>query len=412
MPPGLLKFRAVEREYRPILLLTSGGLFYVVGYSVVWFTLPIVAENMSGNLFHVGVLMAIPSLIALVFDIPFGGFSHHIGRKRVFTAGLVLMALLGFALPSVDTLTSLIIFLVLFGFGGLSTIVPMRAYVMDVSPPGKTSVFFGVFETMTQAGMALGSFAGGYLLAEGLDVGVSKVGVFYFLAAAASATALLTVKETVPSVKSLSDSFRAAVEKDRLYIKSLMEYRQLHYPGFAVLVATFTVVFVDGLVWTLEPLYTTEGIDSETVGLILAMFILPFVLFEVPAGVLADRVGKTGQLISGLLVAGMSLIVFGRTTNPETLMASAFLASTGLALARPAMDGFLADISSGKGRGGIAGVWNIAEDAAYVAGPIAGGAMAELYGLGTALIITGLAVMATIPLIHVATKQGKKTGDA
>ena len=106
-------------------------------------------------------------------------------------------------------------------------------------------------------------------------------------------------------------SVKDTIVKDNLYVKSLLDFKDLHFAGVAVLLATFIIVFVDGIVWTLEPLYTTLDIGAETVGLILSMFVLPFILFEVPAGMIADKFGKIRVFITGLVIAGVFLITFG-----------------------------------------------------------------------------------------------------
>ena len=76
-------------------------------------------------------------------------------------------------------------------------------------------------------------------------------------------------------------------------------------------------------------------------------------------------------------------------------------------MARPAMEGFLTDISRGKERGGITGVWNVAEDGAYVASPILGGAVAEIYGIGTTFMLMGVLLIVTIPFVYSAIKKSK-----
>jgi len=137
------------------------------------------------------------------------------------------------------------------------------------------------------------------------------------------------------------------------------------------------------------------------------MFVLPFILFEVPAGMIADCFGKIRVFIAGLSVAGVFLIAFGSTQNPTLLILSAFAATTGLAFARPAIDGFLTDISASKERGGIVGVWNVAEDSAYVVSPIVGGLIAKLYGINMTFMLVGGLLIISVPLIYLAVRNNE-----
>ncbi|MFH1054762.1 MAG: MFS transporter [Candidatus Altiarchaeota archaeon] len=407
MPPFFRRFASAEREYRPIFLLGMGGVLFSIGNAVVWFVLPIIAESLFKNLFTVGLLIAVPSLIAMVFDIPVGGLSDHVGRKKFIIYGMVFMGLLGLVLPSVHTLLDYAIFMVFFGFANLMIIVPVRAYVMDIAPKAKSSEFFGIIEVAYQVGFAVGPVVAGYLIADSLDVSVSNTGLFYFLLCLASALIMLKVKESILLGKTLIASLKDAIHEDKVYLRSLTDFRDLHYSGAAILFTTFITVFIDGVIWTLEPLYTTLGLDVETVGIILVMFVIPFVLFEVPAGMAADRIGKVKMFILGMAVAGAFLIIFGSTKDPDILMISAFIATTGLALSRPAIDGFLTDISSDKERGGIVGVWNVSEDAAYVASPIIGGLIAESYSISSTFMLLGCILILSIPVTYIALKQSK-----
>jgi MFS family permease len=403
--PLFQRLQSSEREYRPLLLIGFGGVLFALGNSVMWFILPILAEKLFQDLFLVGILIAIPSIIAVFCNIPAGGFSDHFGRKKFFISGLFLMAVLGLLLPSVNSLSRFIAFMFLAGLANVSIVVPARAYIMDIAPKKKTSEFFGIFEVFYQIGFTVGPVIAGYLVAGQLDLGALNSGLFYFLACMAAILILLLCKETVPLGKSALVSVKDVIQKDRLFFKSLLDFKTLHYAGIVVLLATFIIVFVDGVVWTWVPLYVTLGFGVEFVGVLLMLFVLPFILFEVPAGVLADRLGKVRVFVCGLLVAGVFLFVFGSSGDASVLLASAFLATTGLAFARPAIDGFLTDISASKERGGIVGVWNVAEDAGYVLGPVVGGLLAEVFSISLVFAFTGVLLIVSLPVVWLAVKK-------
>jgi DHA1 family multidrug resistance protein-like MFS transporter len=405
--PLLSRISSLEKEYRPLSMVSLAALLFSLGTAVAWFVLPILAEKLFNDLFLVGLLIAIPSAIGLLLDIPAGGFSDHVGRKKPLIVALVLMVFLGFLLPSVDSMPRFIIFMVVFGFATLNTLVPARAYIMDIAPKKKTGEFFGIFEAAYQIGFAVGPLIAGAIIADQFYFALPSAALFYSFACLAAALVLLSIKETVTKGKSTFVSVKDVIQKDRLYFKSLLDYKTLHYAGVAILISTFILVFVDGIVWTFEPLYTTMGVDTGTVGVILMMFVLPYIIFETPAGMLADRLGKIPVFVMGLIVAGVFLIAFGLTQNPTILIISAFVATTGLAFARPAIDGYLTDISASKERGGITGVWNTAEDAGYVAGPIIGGAVAQSSSIGFTFILVGIVLLLALPLVYLAIRVSR-----
>jgi len=137
------------------------------------------------------------------------------------------------------------------------------------------------------------------------------------------------------------------------------------------------------------------------------MFVIPFIFFQIPAGFLADKIGKIKILVLGLLLAGSFLILFGLTRDIYVMITAAFISTFGLALAIPATDGLLTDVSSGKRRGGIAGVWDVAEDLGYVIGPLVGGVIAEFYSdITIPFIFLGVSILLLIiPVMYVTTKK-------
>ena len=407
MSSFLSRILSIEKEYRTLSRISIGGLLFTLGTGVVWFILPILAEKLFKDLMIVGLLIAIPSIISLSFDIPIGGLSDRIGRKKLFLGGLIVMSSLGLLLPSINTFTRFILFMILFGLANLSIIVPSRAYIMDIAPKGKTSEFFGISEAAQQIGFAIAPVIGGYFIADRLGIGLLNTGLFFLLMSLIAAMILLLVKETVTKEKPTFVSIKDVITKDKVFLKSLLDYKSLHYAGVAIFLSTFIIVFIDGIVWTFGPLYTTLGVETWMVGLILSMFVLPFILFEVPAGIIADKFSKITLFVIGLLLAGVFLILFGSTQNSMILIVSAFVATTGLAFARPAMEGFLTDISAKKEHGSIVGVWDVAEDSAYAISPLIGGIIANVYGIGVTFMLLGGSLIVLVPFIYLAIRKSK-----
>jgi len=385
--------------YRNISLISLSALFFTLGNGVVWFVLPIIAEKLVDNLIVFGVLMALPFFIQFLFDIPLGMISDYLGRKKLIITGLFFMFLLGIYLPYTSSIIPYVIFMIILGVAGLIIVVPARSYVMRISPANKSSEFFGIFETLYQLGFTIGPVIAGYLLLVGLNQGVSYSGLFYSFVCLISIAFLLFLPDIVVGTHSIRHIITSFIHHDKIYLRGILDYRDLNYAGLTVLLSTFVFVTIDGITWAIEPLYTTEGYSTEFVGLLLSVFVIPFLLFELPAGIIADRFGKTKVLFGGMLMGGIFFILFGLVDSKPLLLTSAFLSSTGLALSKPAIDGFLTDISSKKERGGIVGVWNMTEDLAYVISPIIGGIIAEYYGLQLTFIFCGGLLIVSIPVL-------------
>ena len=181
-----------------------------------------------------------------------------------------------------SSVSDLAIFLIALGFANLLIAAPSRAFVMEISPRKKSSEFFGIFDTLMDSGFAVGPLVAGYLLTDKINAGVSHIGVFTALMCIVSFLIILFAHETVVRTKKMFKSMRAVISADGVYRAGLMDFGQLHGAGRAVLLSIFTLVFIDGVIWTIEPLYTTSGMSLENAGIILMMFQLPLLLFQIP----------------------------------------------------------------------------------------------------------------------------------
>jgi len=398
------------RRHKSLVLVSLISFLYVFGNGAVWFVLPIKAENMLKNLTLVGLIIAVPNLISFFLDVTVGGYSDRVGRRKLMLVGLLIMGVLGLVLPSISSIPSFILFMMVFGLANQLIIIGGRAYVMDIAPRGSTSEYFGVQEAAVQLGFGLGPIIAGALIASEVTIGIQSTGLLSMLLCVLAIIVVLILKETVTVDKSSFIAVKNLIEKDKIILREILDFKQLKTAGLAILAITFVTITADGLIWTLEPLYANRGLDPSTVGLILSMFILPYVIFDIPAGYLADRYGKTKILMLGLTIAGVFLIIFGYSTTKLMFLASAFIATMGLSFARPSVEGLLTDLVEKKQKGGIVGIWNSSEDLGYILGPFIGGVIAESYGditipfilLGAAMLVL---VAVSIPVFLISQRK-------
>ena len=78
-------------------------------------------------------------------------------------------------------------------------------------------------------------------------------------------------------------------------------------------------------------------------------------------------------------------------------MVASPITSLGLAFAWPAVSGVITDISVDRKRGGIAGVWTLFMDFAYIIGPMFGGLIAVFSeDVSSIFLVTGMVVIVSI----------------
>ncbi len=161
---------------------------------------------------------------------------------------------------------------------------------------------------------------------------------------------------------------RASYERNRVlfWICALIAVNQL---GFGSVVPAL-------------PLYASGfGVPQSAIGLTIAIYGLARFLLNVPAGRLADRIGRRGTLaVGGLLTVGGNLLC---AVAPSYLpfLGARFVAGAGAALVLTAGQIVLADISTPERRGRMMAIYSGVFAFAVGAGPYPGGLLAEYFGL-------------------------------
>lgn len=345
--------------------------------------------------------MAAPALASMMAAIPAGSLVDTYGRKTIPLVGLSAMIVAVLYVPHASTFGGFILFAFFFGVSSQLVYTSLKAYLLDITPQGKSSKYFGVIATGFQVGLALGPAVGGYLMSGGLGAGLASASRFFALDLLLIILLILFFR-----IGEFEKKVKVQYTFAEFFLNGVGDYLKLGRVSLIVLWLTILFTTYEGLVWTLEPLFSTHySLNSFTTGVILSMFILPFIVFNIPAGMLADRFGKMRVLIPGLIAAGAFMIVFGLVEDTFLLAASAFASTVGLAFAWTSMAGLLADASSKSRKGNIVGVWNTSEELGYLVGPILGGLVAQQLGINVPFIMVGLLMILTVLPVILLSKR-------
>ncbi|MFH1788087.1 MAG: MFS transporter, partial [Candidatus Altiarchaeota archaeon] len=348
-------WRGRRRRFAVLSEASATIFLWTSGVGAIWFVLPNLAEKLSGSLAYVGLLLSLPALIAFLVDIPLGDLCDRADKKKIILLGLFLMFFLGFFLREVDSLSELVLFLVLLGVLHPIMYVATTAYVIEASPKKYSASFLGTYTSFIHLGFSVGALAGGFLIADALIENIGRIAGLYSIACVAAGLLALTLRKS--GRQTITGGFCSVIRDDKVFVKELRDFRKLGFTGAAVIAMSFLFSTFDGIVWTLEPLlYQELSLKSVEGGVILAAFVVPLILFEAPAGYLADRIGKRRVLAAGLFVAGFFAVLFSSAEGFWYLLACAFMATTGLSVAWPATEGILAEHTRKSESGGFSGV--------------------------------------------------------
>lgn len=395
-----------ERRLRNLAGINLMVLTWSIGNGALWFLLPEITRNIGGSLLIAGLLVSFPSFISMVFDIPIGNLIDKVSVRKLLIVGFVLLVLTGLALPYAKTITLMLAFLFLIGILHEVIYVPALAYLITSTKKEVVSEYMGATMSAMHLGYALGPVSLGLILDYFHQSESYLTGLFFAAMCLISiAPTLLLRKDVKPQLEVIHVKRRLKVS--RRLLKEVFNYHHLKSVGFTLLFTTFLLTSYDGMVWMLEPVYGFKlNLTPFYVGLLLTAFTLPLIIFQVPAGILADKYGRKKLMMLGLLTAGLFTIMFGFERNTFLMILYASIATVGLAMAWPAVDGLVAELNKKESTGIICGVWSSAKDLGYVFGPILGASIAYyLNSIGNAFIVMGVGIIASAIVINAFMKE-------
>ncbi len=168
------------------------------------------------------------------------------------------------------------------------------------------------------------------------------------------------------------------------------------------LVSGFVILGVTVISPVLPQYALSFNIPVALVGWAVSAFALARLVTDIPAGLLADRLGRKRIMVSGLVLIIVSSIAAGTASNYAGLILARIVGGVGSALYMTAATTWVALVSAGTSRGRYMSLYTGLVFAGTAFGPTVGGYAAARFGLSApffAYAVFGLAgLIATLPL--------------
>lgn len=134
-----------------------------------------------------------------------------------------------------------------------------------------------------------------------------------------------------------------------------------------------------GLIIPIMPAYLeTFGVAGQALGTLIATFAFAQFLFSPISGELSDKYGRKNLIIFGLVLFGLSQLLFGMATELWVLYLARFFSGVGGAFLIPPMMAFVADITTFEERGKGMGLLGASMSLGFMIGPGIGGFLSEV----------------------------------
>lgn len=336
----------------------------------------------------------------------FGGWlSDRYGRRPMLVAGCVAALPIPVLLIWAPNWGWVIVTNVLLGINqGLAWSISVNAKI-DLAGPARRGLAVGLGEAAGWGGLAIAALITGYLAgAYGL-----RTAPFIFsgvVILVAIVLALMFMQETLPyalaeAKQRVASPFRPDAEQGRLsfkqvFLRASVRDRTL----FAVSQAAGVEKFVDALVWIAVPLYLhAQGLSVEQIGEVVFVYALIWSVAQIPAGHLADLLGRKGLIVSGMAICTTGvLMVTGGHDLPGWLLAAAVM-GLGMALLYPTLMTAAADACHPSWRATGLGVYRFWRDGGYAVGAVFIGLLASRGGLPAAFYGVAIAMACSMAVL-------------
>jgi MFS family permease len=194
----------------------------------------------------------------------------------------------------------------------------------------------------------------------------------------------------------------------------LSEYRDIRHPRNVGLISLSHGVneFYSIVLPPVVPLLVADfDITYAEAGLLLTVFFVMYSVFQLPAGLVADRVGKKRVLVLGLAGMAGSLVAASAAASYEALLAAQVLAGLSGSTYHPTGMSLVSDIESDATEGKAMGVFGFGGMLGVAGAPLGVGGVAAVFGWRAALVAAALGGLVFVAVFQALFRDPGETGE-
>ncbi|NEU30522.1 TCR/Tet family MFS transporter [bacterium LRH843] len=367
---------------RALPILFAVMFLVMVGFGIIIPVLPFYVEEMGASSTQLGLLMAVYSVMQLLFAPMWGRISDRIGRKPVMMIGIIGLSLSFFLMALSSQLWMLFAARIIGGFLSAANMPTVMAYVADITSDEDRGKGMGVVGAAIGLGFILGPAIGGIFSKASLNM------PFYI----AGVTSLLTFFLVMAVLKeSLPDEKKGAAASARPPLREALKGSI----SILFILQLFVSLSLSGLEATFA-YFAAERAGLGTVELGYIFMIMGLAGAFVQGGLvgrLTKRYGEGFVIQIGVVISalGFGLILFVDSFATAAIFLTIF--GIGNGVIRPSVSALLTKTST-TGHGSTTGLLSSFDSLGRVIGPPLGGWLFS--------IMIGLPYLAGIALSFIA----------
>jgi MFS family permease len=323
----------------------------------------------------------------------------EVGRKRVLVSGWLVALPIPVILVLAPNWWWIAAANVLLGANQGMTFSMSVNSAIDLAGSDDSGLAVGLIESAGYGGVAVSALVSGIIASTyGL-----RPAPFYFLGGVIVVALILSivfVRNTlayIESSKTASGQRTTGTDDTTSTTPSLRDVIARSTYGdrtfFAACQAGHVEKFVDALVWIAYPIFLTNtGLSLAQVGAVVFVYNGTWALLQIPAGRIADRIGRRVPIVSGLFIAGAGVLATVLVRDYLLWSIAAAATGAGIALLYPNLQAVFSDRAAPSWRATGIGVYRMWRDAGYGVGAIVIGVTVDLFSIETAFYVTAAAM--------------------
>lgn len=331
----------------------------------------------------VGIVMSVFGAVIALSQPLLGVLTDYLGkRKPLILFGLAGFAVISFLYARINLFESLIVLRIIEGLLVGAALPSLMGMLSDLSLPNTKGRVIGMHSTIR--GIAFGSgplFGGAVAMQYGYTAG------FYLCAVLGTLSLLLVslfVKETHNGCQNKTTS---KLSKNILIISGAV---------FIMMIGTMIAVAL------LPEFEGRLGASQFSLGIMISVFMLARLLFQIPVGTISDAFGKRKIAVLGLVVSSVLIISLGYVSSINELIFIRILQGIAAAAVNTPLIALAAEMADASNIGHSMGYIMSANAGGMAIGPLVGGLLAGYVSFVTPFYFCAFLMLFSAVLIWIA----------
>lgn len=391
---------------KEILAISLVRFCDALGNSILFVVLPLYFMNFHDASFPlppeamVGVLISVYAIVGSIAQPFVGWLSDKLRNRKAFIIiGLGLLAAATYGFSMARGFWDLILLRCLQGVGVGLTLPTSFALISIYTTRDTRGTAMAVFASARHLGLGIGPLVGGFML---IAAGFHACFIFATLLILVGIVLFcLLVRDAQPQAA------KGELLRGHLSFKSLFSRRGLLSLGFINIVMASTLILMVSLEHQIN-----ERLDQTAAefGIAVSALLLANIVFQIPAGKLADKIGRKPMLIIGLLLLCPTTIAIGFVGDTVQLIIARVMQGIATAAIAPSSFALAADIAPKGAEGKQMSVLSASFGIGLALGPLLAGAFAGFVAFEMPFVVGGILALAALAVTFYRIQESGKEG--